>query len=116
MADTKSTLTTIQIAKEVKNAYGKAYTTRRKMDLLVKIDSVYQVFEQVVEFKYQVEESSELEYLAAANQARQINLQLEQAKYDYQIAINNLNQWIYSDTLFTIDQNDLQLLASIPMS
>jgi cobalt-zinc-cadmium resistance protein CzcA len=116
VADTRSTLTAIQITKEVKNAYGKAYTNRRKLDLLERIDSVYRVFEQVVEFKYQVEESSELEYLAAANQARQINLELEQAKYDYRIAINNLNQWIYSDTLFTIDQNDPQLLGPIPVT
>jgi len=113
MAGTKRDLNAIQITREVKIAFGRAYTAQQKLALMEKIDSVYEKFQKAVELKYQLDESSGLEYLAASNRARQITILMDQARYDYQIAVNNLNKWILSDTLFTVDQDDKKWLEPL---
>ena len=113
MAGTSRNLNAKQITREVKIAYGKAYTARRKLVLMQQIDSVFEIFQKAVELKYQVDESSGLEYLAASNQARQIAVQTDQARYDYQMAVSNLNKWILGDTVFTVDPGDLQWLEPL---
>jgi len=102
-ASTREELTSRQLTREVKMAYGKAYIALRQMILFGQIDSLYRSFEEAVKLKLEVDESSRLEFLAAANQARQVAVQKQQADYDYDIALRNLNRWLVSDTLFTVD-------------
>ncbi len=113
VAGTQSSLMELQVIREVKKAYALAYTAGQKLQLLQTMDSVYIIISRTVELKHQLDESSELEYLAAANQARQITLQKEQAQYDYQITLNKLNQWILSDSIFIIDSRDKTWQAPI---
>src|SRR5699024_6157910 len=50
----------------------------------------------------EVEAISKLEYLATSNQANQVRIQKEQAYHDYLKALEKLNLWFVSDTVFTV--------------
>src|SRR5690606_25386365 len=57
---------------------------------------------RAAQIRYEVEETSKLAYLAALNQVKQITLQKTQLEYDYSSALEQLNLWLVSDTLFTV--------------
>ena len=90
------------VRQEVRQAYCSAYVALQKWRLYERLDSLYQDFQRAAQIRYEVEESSRLAYLAAANQARQIGLRKEQAAYDHAIAAQKLNLWLASDTFFTV--------------
>ena len=113
VAKANQNLTLLQVEQQVKIDYGNAYVAQRKLSLLEQIDSVYQIFEGAVELKYQLDESSRLEYLAASNQAQQVRIRKEQAHYDLFISLNRLNKWFLSDTLFTINEVNLDWLSPV---
>ncbi|GJM27843.1 MAG: acriflavine resistance protein B [Cyclobacteriaceae bacterium] len=110
IANTETQLTIRQLTRLIKNSYAEAFVAKERKALLEQIDSIYRDFEKAVELKYQVEESSGLEHLAAVNQSREISIQKDQAHFDYVIALNNLNKWLLSDTLFTVTKGDGQWL------
>ncbi|WP_088340308.1 CusA/CzcA family heavy metal efflux RND transporter [Robiginitalea sediminis] len=102
LAETALDLTGLQVEQEVKKAWSQAYQQRRKFELYRELDSIYSQFEKAIELNYEVEAISRLEYSSATNQALQINNKLQQAESDYAIALQKLNLWLVSDTLYTV--------------
>ncbi len=96
-------LNEIQLSLEVKKSYGKLFAKKQLLDLYEALDSNFQEFERAAKIRYETEATSKLAYLSASNQAKQISNKKQQAYYDYQIAVQNLNSWFISDTLYTID-------------
>ena len=90
------------LRQQVKTAYGEAYVARQNLAVYEQLDSIYREFERAARLRYEVEETSRLAYLAAANQVKQIELQRTQAEYDYTSALYQLNLWLVSDTLYTV--------------
>lgn len=106
LAEAALQLNEVELRYQIKQAYRKAYVATKKVDLYKQLDSIYRDFERAAEIRYKVEETSRLAYLAASNQAKQVMLQKKQAIYDEAIALNQLNLWFVSDTLFTVENTE----------
>ncbi len=100
LAEAALKLSELELRQQVKQAYANALVARQRLELYQKLDSVYQEFEKGAKLRYEVEETSKLAYLAAANQVKQISLQKSQAGFDYQAALYRMNLWLVSDTFF----------------
>ncbi len=95
-------LNELQLVQEVKMAYANAYVAQQNLELFTQLDSVYRNFEKGAKLRYDLEETSKLDYLAAANQVKQIELQKQQAEFDYSAALFRLNLWLVSDTFYAV--------------
>lgn len=102
LAESALDLTSMQVAREVSIVWGNTYAARSQYILYQQLDSIFAEFERAARIRYEAEATSNLEYLAATNQARQITLQKEQFYRDYRSALQQLNLWLVSDTLFTV--------------
>ncbi len=102
LAESALELSELQLQQQVKMAYAKAYVARQNLKLFTQLDSVYRNFEKGAKLRYDLEETSKLDYLAAANQVKQIELQKQQAEYDYSAALYRLNLWLVSDTFYAV--------------
>ncbi|MGJ8550194.1 CusA/CzcA family heavy metal efflux RND transporter [Winogradskyella wichelsiae] len=107
-------LSEMDLELEVKKAWSKAFQTKQVYHLYKELDSIYTNFKMAVELNYEVEAISKLEYSAAKNQALQIQNKLMQAQRDYIIALQQLNLWLVSDTLYTVPE-ELQTVDAIEM-
>ena len=95
-------LTSLEVAREVRIAWGSAYAARSQYALYQRLDSIFADFTRAAEVRYETEAISYLEYLAATNQSRQITVQKKQAYHDYLSALHQLNQWLVTDKPFTV--------------
>ncbi|MCV9385412.1 CusA/CzcA family heavy metal efflux RND transporter [Reichenbachiella ulvae] len=95
-------LSRLELAYQLKSSYGKLFAAQKQMQLYETIDSAFQEFERAAKLRYETEETSYLAYLAAVNQSKKIRIEKEQKAYDYQMALQQFNQWMVSDTLFLV--------------
>ncbi|MEO1021511.1 MAG: CusA/CzcA family heavy metal efflux RND transporter [Bacteroidota bacterium] len=103
LAESGQALTILEVQYQVKMAYAGAFAAKEHMKLMQKQDSVFREFERAAGIRYNVEDGSKLEYLAAANESRRATLALQEAEYDYAIAVQLLNKWLgNSDSLFVV--------------
>lgn len=112
LAESALNLTLAEVEREVSIAWGNAYAAKSQYILYQQLDSIFTEFEWAARIRYEQEATSNLEYLAAANQARQITLQKEQFNRDYRSALQRLNLWLVSDTLFTVTMTDTDILVA----
>ena len=96
----------VELMHQVKKAYARAFVAKENLKLYKHLDSVFADFKRAAQIRYEVEETSKLAYLAALNQVKQITLQKTQLDYDYNSALEQLNLWLVSDTLFTVSNLD----------
>ncbi len=94
-----------EIMQEVSTDYALLYVAKRRVEAFRQIETVYKDFESVAKRRYELEETSRLEYISAQNQARQIGLQLLQAQNDERIASRNLNRWLGDSAVYTTDDS-----------
>lgn len=119
LAESALNLSLLEVERAVSIAWGNAFAAKSQYMLYQQLDSIFAEFEQAARIRYGQEATSNLEYLAAANQARQITLQNEQSHRDYSIALQQLNLWLVSDTLFTVATTNavmLEVPGNIPDS
>jgi len=102
MSKTALNLTTMEITREVSIAWGNAFSAKNQYRLYDQLDSIFQKSVRAAKLRFETQAISRLEYLSVSNQAKQINIQKENAYRDFLIALRNLNQWFVSDTVFTI--------------
>ena len=102
LAETALELSELQVSQAVKEAWSKAFQEKRKYQLYRELDSIYTRFTEAVSLNYEVEAISKLEYASAKNQALQISNQKQQAFADYQIALQQLNLWLGTETFYTV--------------
>ena len=105
-------LSELDLELEVKKAWANALQSKRNYNLYKELDSIYTNFEKAVALNYEVEAISRLEYSAAKNQALQIQNKFMQSKSEYNIALQQLNLWLVSDTFYTVP-NDFEITSEI---
>ena len=105
-------LSELDLELEVKKAWANALQSKRNYNLYKELDSIYTNFEKAVALNYEVEAISRLEYSAAKNQALQIQNKFMQSKSEYNIALQQLNLWLVSDTFYTVP-NDIEITNDI---
>ena len=109
-------LSELELILEVKKAWLKAYQSKRKYDLYKELGVIYVNFKKAVELNYEVEAISRLEYLAAKNQALQIENKSRQTYSEYVIALKQLSLWLVSDEMYAVPDefdeiNELDMVA-----
>jgi len=113
-ANTEQALTALQVSHQVQMAYAQAYVAWRHWQLIQQTDSLYGALAQAVKLQKEVQSASNLAYLAAANQAQQSGMLVQQAGQDYKVALMQLNQWLATpDTLFTLAPAQVSWLAPL---
>ena len=111
LAESALDLNLLEVEREVSIAWSNTYAAKSQYMLYQVLDSIFSEFERAARIRYEQEATSNLEYLAATNQARQITLQKEQFFHDYQSALQRLNLWLVSDTLFTVRMSEPEQLT-----
>ncbi len=106
-------LSELEVTREVKNAWNKAYAAKRKVTAFEKLDSVYSEFERAVDLRYETEAISKLEAITATNRSREIKIRLKQANRDFQTYLQQLNLWLGADTFYSV-ADEFNLLPAIP--
>lgn len=107
LAETNKTLSHLKIKRDVEMAWVKAYTTKQIYESYSKINAVFSGLNKAINLRYETEAISKLEYNATASQGKLINLQKEQAFTNYQIALQELNQWLISEEQYDVPMIDL---------
>ena len=102
LAEAALELSTTEVVREVSRAWGQAYAYREIYKVYDSLEAVFDDIVRAAQLRLEVEETSKLAYLATANQANEVQIQKEQAYRDYQGALQALNQWLMSDTLFAV--------------
>ena len=102
LAEVALDLSVIELEREVSRAWVQVYATKNTHSVYERLDSVFMDIERAAKIRLETEETSKLEYLATSNQATQIQIQKEQALRDYFSALQQLNLWFVSDTIFTV--------------
>ncbi|AUC84327.1 CusA/CzcA family heavy metal efflux RND transporter [Polaribacter sp. ALD11] len=102
LAEKAFLLTELDLELQVKKAWVKTLQTKRNYNLYKELDAIYINFEKYVALNYEVEAISKLEYLAAKNQALQIQNKTKEAYSEYIIALQQLNLWFGTDAFYTV--------------
>ncbi|TDN93429.1 cobalt-zinc-cadmium resistance protein CzcA [Salegentibacter sp. 24] len=110
LAENVLDLTTIGIKLEVSKAWTTVYTRKKIYEVYKKMDSVFEDIERAARIRYETEATSKLEYLATANQGNEVKIQLEQSYRNYQKALQQLNLWFVSDTLYDVADMPVETL------
>ncbi|RTE54112.1 CusA/CzcA family heavy metal efflux RND transporter [Arenibacter aquaticus] len=112
LAENLVNLTALEVEREVSRAWANVYTKRKTFLVYKHMDSVFQDIERAARIKYKTEATSNLEYLATSNQANEVKIQIEQAFREYHKALQQLNQWFASDTLYGVPNASLESLEA----
>ncbi len=102
LAEESLELSTAEVVRAVSQAWGQVYATQRIYQVYDSLEAVFDDIVRAAEIRLEVEETSRLAYLATANQANEVQIQREQAYRDYRAALQRLNRWLVSDTLFAV--------------
>ena len=102
LAEAAYGLSELQVEREVKKAWSETYQAKQKLLLYKELDSIYQRFSTAIELNLEVEAISRLEFASAKNQALQIRNRLRQAESDFAIALQRLNLWLVSETVYSV--------------
>ncbi len=102
LAKSNVALSILDLKRKVQTAWAKAYTAKQIYQSYVKIDTMFSRLDKAIDLRYETEAISKLEYNATANQGKLINLKKEQAYTNYQMALQMLNQWLYTDAVYDV--------------
>lgn len=117
LAENNANLNSLKVKQSIQKAWANAYSKKRIYEAYAKIDSVFSGLNKAIDLRYETQAISKLEYSATANQGKLITLQKEQAYTSYQMALQNLNQWLFSKEQYDVatinlDDFDEPLLIS----
>ncbi len=113
LAESALDLSLTELKREVKLAWGQVYTAKNSYQVYHRLDSLFTDIERAADVRLEVEETSKLAYLATKNQANEVRIQKEQAYRDYLGALQRLNLWLVSDTLYTVPDVPSEQLTGI---
>ncbi|WP_452598002.1 hypothetical protein, partial [Pontimicrobium sp. MEBiC01747] len=100
--ENNANLNGLKVKQSIQKAWANAYSKKRIYEAYAKIDSVFSGLNKAIDLRYETQAISKLEYSATANQGKLITLQKEQAYTSYQMALQNLNQWLFSKEQYDV--------------
>jgi len=96
-----------ELVRNVTSAYYTAAFSFRNLQLARQLDDIYNNFKKAAKLRYETQETSKLEFLAAAGQYQRIKVFFQEAQADYQIALEELKKWLVTDQPIEIDVKNL---------
>lgn len=101
--------------KEITKAYYTISHWREVVQNLKVLDSIYNVFTNAAQRKFDLGESNQLELLLAQSKQQENEISLNQSQLNYKKAVQQLNKWIQSDSEYTINENEPNLISLVPL-
>jgi cobalt-zinc-cadmium resistance protein CzcA len=95
--------TQLRLIKEVTNAYQAILFWRAMMRNYEYLDSIYSQFSGAALQKLETGEFNSLEALTAQTKQKEIEIQLHQSRLNAERSVLQLNKWIQSDSLYTVE-------------
>lgn len=99
------------LAKEVYKAYYEVVYSNSLVKQYTYLDSLYGQFAKAATKRYDVGETNLLEKLTAETKQKEIAIALAQAREDVSKAYTMLNQWVQSDSLVEVIEDELPKLT-----
>ncbi len=103
------------VSKEVHKVYYEIVYWQQMLKNYTYLDSLYTTFEHAANRRYEQGESNYLEKLTAETKKKEISIQLNQVRESIQRSHIILNQWLQSDTSFTVSEDRFERIALIPL-
>ncbi|MDD3721828.1 MAG: CusA/CzcA family heavy metal efflux RND transporter [Lutibacter sp.] len=99
------------LTKEVYKAYYNVVYNKNLVKQYMYLDSLYGQFARAANKRYEVGETNLLEKLTAETKQKEISLQLSQSKENVKKAIIFLQQWVQSESVFLVGENEMPRLS-----
>lgn len=99
------------VTKYVLQAYQEVVYWKQMEASISYLDSMYAIFETAANTRFAHGESNALERLTAITKRKEIGLQLSQVREKLDNSYRSLNQWVQTDSLFLIKDDELTKLA-----
>ncbi len=106
-------LTEQELVRNVVQAYYEATYAKGRLLLAQQLDSLYGSFLQAARLRYTQQETSQLEFLAAQTQYRQVEVLRQQAQDDLLIALEALRRWLNIDGPMDVAAEDVLQLEPL---
>ena len=104
-----------RIIKEVSKVYNAIVYWNQMLENYEYLDSLYTSFEHAADRRFKQGESNYLEKLTAETKKKEISIQLSQINESIQRNYIVLNQWLQSDTVFTVSEDPFKRITLIPL-
>lgn len=104
------------LTKEVYKAYYRAVYANNLVRQYMYLDSLYAQFAKAARKRYEVGETNLLEKLTAETKQKEVSIALAQAKEEVNKASAVLNQWVQSDSLIVVSENELSRLSLLELN
>ena len=112
LAESNLEVNNLTVKQNVQLSWSKAFITKKIYKSFLDIDSVYSGLDKAIKLRFETEAISELEFKSTTNNGRLISIQKEQAFTAYQMALQELNQWLQLDNLSDVVSIDIESLEN----
>ncbi len=113
LSERRQALTQNDLIAEVTSAYNQVLYNRSYLSLIASLDSVYGNFARAAQLRYETGETGKLDWLAASGKQQKVSIIQQQAEADYQIALNNLQSWLNTDSVLQITDTFQKLSVNL---
>lgn len=103
------------LTKEVSKAYYEIVYWQQMLNNYHYLDSLYTTFELAANKRFEQGESNYLEKLTAETKKKEVSLQLNQIKESIQKSHILFNQWLQSDSSYTVNDESLERIQLMPL-
>ncbi|MFC2186204.1 CusA/CzcA family heavy metal efflux RND transporter [Fulvivirgaceae bacterium LMO-SS25] len=104
------------VTKEVSKSYYEIVYWQQMFQNYTYLDSLYSSFEYAASRKFEQGESNYLEKLTAETKKKEVSLKLNQIKESIEKSTVQLNQWLQSDTIFSVDEVEFERITLTPLN
>ncbi|MFV0365688.1 MAG: CusA/CzcA family heavy metal efflux RND transporter [Mangrovibacterium sp.] len=95
-------LTERSLTRDVSIAWHQAAINKKQCQLYLQLDSIYANFLQAAQLRYETQQSSKVEYLAAQAKYQELMVDIQQAQTDYETSLQELNQYLMLPEAFNV--------------
>ena len=105
LAVSNEILTKKMLERDVSVAWYNAFSAFRQWDLFQQLDSLYAGFLKAAELRFETQQTSKVEFLAASAKYKELQVKIKKSESDYQAALQILNQYLLYPDKFEINGN-----------
>ncbi len=106
LAESNEKLTVKILERDVSIAWFNAFSALKKWQLFQQLDSLYAGFLKAAELRFETQQTSKVEFLAASAKYKELQVNLKKSESEYRAALLNLNQYLLFPGEVNIDTNE----------
>ena len=105
LAQSEQNLTNFVLIRDVSLAYYRAVFAIQQWQLYTQLDTLYADFLRAAELRYNTQQTSKIEYLAASSRYNELQVNLRKTESAYLASLQVLNQYLSEPDRFLVDVN-----------